>query len=193
MKVFTVESGVVKDWAEVEEIQIKAGGFSYDAIVIGEYGKGRHYFALPVDSRLKVKRNGRDAIVLADVGKTKKGGAKLIPEMTKDDEECIIVFRTKIGFKGSNEHSGDRLPTGFNDFVYHPFPGYIIAQGVIAQGEAGELGSGEQIIAIMPKNVVFRTGYSGNLYGNHREHYYLFNGEKIIAVTWDDRIESDIF
>ncbi|MDI3496392.1 MAG: hypothetical protein PWQ35_413 [Patescibacteria group bacterium] len=193
MKVFTIESGTVKEWAEIEEIKIKDGGFSYYAIVVGEYGQGRRFSALPVDPRLKVKRNGKDAIIQADVGKTKKGGIKLVPEVTSDEEECIVVFRTKIGFRGSNEHTGDRLPTGKNDYVFHPFPGTIIAEGIIARGKMGEGGRGQQIIAIMPKNVVFRTGYSGFLYGDYCEHYYLFNGKKIIAVTWQDRIDSDIF
>jgi phosphoribosyl-ATP pyrophosphohydrolase len=54
------------------------------------------------------------------------------------------------------------------------------------------MGSGEQIIAIVPKNVVFRTGYSGRLYGAPAGHYYIFDGKQLLAVTWGERMATDI-
>ena len=77
--------------------------------------------------------------------------------------------------------------------VFLPFPGEIVAEGIIAQGDAGRMGSGKQLIAIMPRDVVFRTGYNGRLYGAPAAHYFMFDGEKIISVTWEQRIASDIF
>jgi hypothetical protein len=74
-----------------------------------------------------------------------------------------------------------------------PFPGEIIAEGTIAQGDAGRAGSGDQIVALMPHGVVFRTGYSRRRYGKPSAHYYVFDGEKILAATREEREASDIF
>ena len=40
---------------------------------------------------------------------------------------------------------------------FEMFPGEILAKGCIAQGTAGRMGNGEQLIAVIPKNVVFRA------------------------------------
>jgi len=45
----------------------------------------------------------------------------------------------------------------------------------------------------MPKGVVFRTGYSGRLYGAPAAHYYVFDGEKILAATWEERMLTELF
>jgi hypothetical protein len=55
------------------------------------------------------------------------------------------------------------------------------------------MGSGEQIVALMSKNVVFRTGYSGRLYGAPSAHYYMWDGEKLLVATWDERVAADLF
>lgn len=68
-----------------------------------------------------------------------------------------------------------------------PFPGEVICRGTIAQGDAGRMGGNEQLIAVMPRDVWFRTAYTGRLYGAPAEHYYRFDGERIIAVTWEER------
>ena len=90
----------------------------------------------------------------------------------------------------------ERSPDGWS-VVIHPdvgevrkwkdFPGEVICRGRIAQGDAGYMGGNEQIVAVMPAGVWFRTGYSGRLYGSPSAHYYRFDGERIIAVTWDER------
>lgn len=76
---------------------------------------------------------------------------------------------------------------------FHSFPGEIISTGIIAQGDAGRMGNGEQLVAIMPSDVVFRTGYSGRLYGYPAEHYYIYRDGKLLAATLEEREISDIF
>ena len=83
--------------------------------------------------------------------------------------------------------------SGGPESVFSPFPGEIIAQGRIAQGDAGRAGSGRQIIALVPKNTVFRTEYTGRLYGGPAAHYYVWTGEKILAATWTERATADLF
>ncbi|HHW90711.1 MAG TPA: hypothetical protein GX745_07420 [Clostridiales bacterium] len=76
---------------------------------------------------------------------------------------------------------------------YHSFPGEILSSGVIAQGDAGRMGSGDQYVAILPADTVFRTAYSGRLYGQPSEHYYIYREGQLLAVTREERELSDIF
>lgn len=199
MKVFTINSGSVSEGAEVQDVTIESAGFTFQAISVGEQGRGRKQATLPVDGRACVgsRETGRK-VLNAEVGKTKSGKPKLFSERDSDNSKCVVVFRTKIGFRGGNSHTGDRKGIEnegeYNErLAFEEFPGEILAQGSIAQGTAGRMGGGSQLIAVMPKGVVFRTGYSGRLYGNPSAHYYVFDGEKIVAVTWEERIASDIF
>lgn len=76
---------------------------------------------------------------------------------------------------------------------FHPFPGEIICTGIIAQGAAGRAGSGEQLVAVLPANTVFRTGYSGRLYGSPSAHYYIFRNGQVLSATWKEREVLDVF
>ncbi len=139
------------------------------------------------------------------------------------EDAVLVVCRTKIGFRGGNSHTGDRAgwkcskygcdasgegatnapetcpkcgATGSWDgpkFNFAKFPGEVVARGYIAQGDAGRMGGGEQFIALMPKGVVFRTEYSGRLYGAPSSHYYKWDGTKLLAATWDERANADLF
>jgi hypothetical protein len=162
-------------------------------------------------------------LLFAEVGTTKAGKPKFNSRNAADTEEkVIVVFRTTIGFRGGNDHTGDRAgwkcgkygcdahgdepiapetcpkcsATGSWDGPKHlfaKFPGEIIATGHIAQGDAGRAGGGAQIIALMPKDVVFRTSYSGRLYGAPSAHYYKWDGKRLISATWDERASADLF
>ena len=135
-------------------------------------------------------------LMVADVGQTRSGRPKLVRETSqaKAADFCIVAFRTRIGFRGGNCHGGDRTPEfTANLGGHHPFPGDELVRGVIAQGAAGRAGRGSQLVAVMPRGVVFRTGYSGRLYGAPGAHYYVFDGEKILAATWEEREVSDVF
>jgi len=137
-------------------------------------------------------------IKAAQVGTTRSGAPKLF-EMAAgqdcDSEAAIVVFRTYIGFRGGNSHTGDcepdRAPDG--SLRFKPFPGRWLVKGHIAQGAAGRMGRGEQGIAVVPRGVVFRTGYSDRLYGNPAAHYYIFDGNEIISATWEERQLLDLF
>jgi hypothetical protein len=55
------------------------------------------------------------------------------------------------------------------------------------------MGSGSQLVAVMPANIVFRTAYRGRLYGEPAEHYYLFRDGQLLSATWEEREVADIF
>lgn len=246
MKVFTIKSGDVFEGVRVGTFTLKGVGVSIPAIIIGEEGRGRKLGVLPVqllpDAYAEWKKEGYVYIHSATIGTTKAGKPKLFQTEDVDTEEkCICIFRTKIGFRGSNSHTGDRKneywsPNWFfkSDILalgkelkerytkqeaisiaeelssstenkyqwdvifnrkleFHPFPGEILCEGIIAQGDAGRMGSGEQLVAVIPKDIVFRTGYSGRLYGSPSAHYYIFRDGELLSATWEEREISDIF
>lgn len=247
MKIFTVISGKVTEGVRVDSFTLEGAGVTIPAIIIGEQGRGRKLGVLPVrllsDDYKKWKENGYMYIHSVEVGTTKAGKPKLFQVEDADTtEKCICVFRTGIGYRGGNSHSGDMkeeywvrewfasfpesVPRkeryaweeveryGFEylkarhpgkedlypvDFAfkrkvsYHPFPGEILCEGIIAQGDAGRMGRGDQYVAIIPADVVFRTGYSGRLYGRPAEHYYIYREGQLLAVTQEERELSDIF
>lgn len=258
MKVFTIESGEVKEGARVESFTLKGAGVTIPAILIGEEGRGRELGVLPVqllpDSYKEWKEKGYVNISSAGVSQTKAGKPKLVQVEDADTtDKCICTFWTMIGYRGGNSHTGDvreeywvpswlwdsdfsalvrkylrkepkdrytkeesiEIIEELNSIVpaevkypwrdyhwdvvfskkreFHSFPGEIISTGVIAQGDAGRMGSGEQLVAIMPADVVFRTGYSGRLYGHPAEHYYIFRDGQLLAATLGERETTDIF
>lgn len=240
MRVFTINSGEISEGARVDSFTLKGAGITIPAIIVGEEGRGRKLGVLPVqllpDSYAEWKENGYTHIYSAQVGETKSGKPKLFQtEDTDTVEKCICIFKTKIGFRGSNSHTGDRkdeywVPEWFfkSDILalgkglkeryteqeaisiaeelsssaerifqrkleFYPFPGEVICEGIIAQGDAGRMGSGEQLVAILPADTVFRTGYSGRLYGQPAAHYYIYRNGQLLAATWEEREVSDIF
>jgi hypothetical protein len=114
---------------------------------------------------------------------TKEEAMKIIEELNSTVPEEVKFPRKKYIF--------DAIFTKKREF--DPFPGEIISTGIIAQGDAGRMGSGEQFVAIMPEGIVFRTGYSGRLYGYPAEHYYIFRDGQLLATTWEEREVTDIF
>jgi hypothetical protein len=188
VKTYTIQNGQAKDGILVQTRELSSG-IKIPVVQVGEEGRGRQLSFLPVElnasSRTTFFDEGQVRINHISLGKTQKGGHKLIEAAnTLTNDKCLIVFRTHIGFRGGNSHTGDRVPDYDPDNIeFLPFPCDILAEGTIAQGDAGRAGSGRQLIAIAPKNIVFRTHYSGRLYGAPSSHYYLYTGSQILSAT----------
>ena len=202
--IYTIQSGEVSEGAKVSSLTLKSAEITIPAIIIGEQGRGRSRGVLPVQLPNGLykewQEKGSVTINAAEVGQTKAGKPKLFVKNGPDtNEKIIVVFRTKIGFRGSNSHTGDRTGEkekdcwGTEHLKFRPFPGEILTIGIIAQGDAGRMGSGQQLVAVMPKDVVFRTSYSGRLYGFPSAHYYKWDGQRLLALTWEEREASDLF
>lgn len=196
-RVFLIESGKVSEGVQTSQQAIAGGGFGIDVLAVGERGRGRKLAFIPVQL---IKDDEKEAVILAaSLGSTTKGSPKLFEaEKPNSDEFAILVLRTKIGFRGGNSHTGDRthlIPEEWeeNGKGFLDFPGEILETGRIAQGDAGGMGSGEQLIVKMPKKVVFRTAYSGRLYGAPSAHYYMFDGNQVLSLTWEERVVTDLF
>jgi len=198
MKIFTIVDGAVYAGAAVCTFELKRAGVKIPAITVGERGRGRDLDVLPVQLLPqhfeKWQKDGEAVILHAIEGRSKSDRPKLI-ETEPDDtpQECICVFLTSIGFRGSCDHTGDRaqLVTGSDGrqyWQYHKFPGRLIGLGTIAQGDAGRAGHGHQIVAVVQPNVWFRVERSGRLYGAPPEHYYLWDGRQMTGgLTWEER------
>lgn len=195
MKIFTINSGVVVLGATVETFQLKNSEVKIPAILIGESGRGRQLGVLPVSltekSMNEWKEKGRVKIIEVCKTTTKTGNPKLIEiENSENDSSFIGVFNTKIGFRGGNEHTGDYKEGG----GYYLFPAPLsIIVGMIAQGIAGNMGNGMQLVAELPANVVFRTAYTGRLYGAASEHFYCFRDGFLLVASAVEREVSEIF
>ena len=202
MKLFTIERKVAEG-VRVDTFKLKGVGMEIPAIIIGEEGRGRKLGVLPVqllpEQYKEWQEKGRTQINFAEIGTTKAGKPKLFQTEDADTtEKCICVFRTMIGFRGGNSHTGDRNGTEKTSWgkeypTFHPFPGEILCEGIIAQGDAGRMGSGKQLVAVMPAGIVFRTGYSGRLYGAPSAHYYIYRDGQLLSATWEEREMTEIF
>lgn len=206
MKIFTIEKQNIKTTAKVETHTLKSG-IKIPVVGVGEYGRGRAFAFLAVsllpESQEKWENDGSVLISNVAIGKTRLGHPKLIEiETTTNNNEKIIiaVLNTSIGFRGSNSHTGD----WDNTISYegesepkarhcHPFPGEILCEGTIAQGAAGNMGSGKQLIAVFKNDDVFRVGLGGRLYGAPGAYYYKVDtttdktDEVITVATWNER------
>ena len=177
MKVFTFEAGVITPGAKVTKFRL-SGGQEIPAIILGEEGRGRKRLVVPVSCTGKSFASfqaGEDLRILyATLGQTQSGNPKLLESVESDSGDKFIgIFPTHIGYRGSNSHTGDRTPDwGEDNKTFLPFPGEEIAYGVIAQGTAGAMGSGKQIIAICPYGQMMRTGIGGRTYGDPTAYYY---------------------
>lgn len=205
MKVYTVDAAKVSNTVEVIKHTISYG-VSIPVVAVGEAGRGRKYAYLVVDLLPKSKQHweqmGSVQISAVKVGQTKAGAPKLIETADSLDEGwlalTLTIFRTQIGYRGSNSHKGDYLGgyyEGTEPKAAHcaDFPGLILAEGMVAQGIAGNMGSGKQLIAILKVGDIVRTGYGGRLYGAPAAHYYKVLPDSILCATWEERQIADLF
>jgi len=142
--------------------------------------------------------NNEAAIVIMRTGMGYRGGNS----HTGD----IIGWECRCGAKGAEVERPEKCPGcgkekdgGHWDhdraitLIVAQFPGQVLAEGTIAQGDAGRMGHGQQYVVLMPKGVVFRTGFRGRLYGGPDAVYYVFDGERLLVATWEERMATDCF
>lgn len=202
MRIYTIQNGTVTIGATVTTHTLSSGA-KIPVLSIGESGRGRKLAYLVVDllptSQKQWAETGKVDIQFAKTGQTKAGATKLIQTAADSNpEEVLAVFRTHIGFRGSNSHRGDYDGQPFE--CEHPkaanclaFPGVVLAEGTIAQGAAGNMGSGQQLIATLKLGDIVRTGYGGRLYGAPSHHFYRMTAEGIDVATWEERTATDCF
>lgn len=198
MRIFTIDSAV-SEGAKVETLEINGANVSIPVIYVGESGRGSKLGSVPVHllpAQHAAWQRGETVVIYnCTMGQTKSGRHKIIetPGSSDNQAQCMVVFRTPIGFRGSNSHTGGRAADySEENRSFLPFPGNILASGVISQGAAGRMVSGDQYVAIMPKDIIFRTSIMGRLYGAEGVHYHVFNGETILRMTPEEMEIADL-
>ncbi len=180
-----VQAGVL-----VEKYQL-SNGVVIPVVRVGESGRGRKEGIVAVAPTLASSRElweqGRAfKLLAARIGQTRTGRPKLIEAAPEEADRSayIAVFRTPIGFRGSNAHTSDT----WGGREPGPFPGQILEKGIIAQGAAGRAGSGEQLIALVPANTIVRIRLSGRLYGRPSEYFCFFPPDRDpFVLTHEER------
>lgn len=144
--------------------------FQTPAIIVGEPGRGRHRTVVPVkllpgNWERFLDSQGEEKLRIENVtlGQTERGNPKLIEVPCEDPlaESWIGVFKTEIGFRGENHH---KFPQG----------SVILAEGIIAQGAAGRMGSGRQYVVQLPFDAWIEWEISGRLYGRPGKFYSVY-------------------
>lgn len=195
MKIFASNGSSATAGVVVEEFTLK-NGTKIPAVTVGEDGRGRSLGVLPVKGASVGQK-----LLFGRVGQSTTGRPVLIAEaQDTDPEHCLLIARSDIGYRGGNTHTGDRKPEFMGldvvpggDGGFLPWPGNNIVTGTIAQGTAGNMGSGSQMVSVMPTGVVWRVNRSGRLYGAPSSYYFRYDGEKIEFVSWDERVVADLW
>lgn len=154
-----------------------SNGVKIPAITIGEKGRGRQCGVLPVklrkESLKKWKKDKKVKIQYATISETRTHRPKIIETKNSensDEDRVILVLRSPIGFRGSNEHRFDRKVT-------------CLVEGVIAQGEAGGMGSGRQYVVVSPIPNKITLTISGRRYGKPHGYIYTISREGVSVMT----------
>jgi len=227
MKVYTIIDGEVRPGALVEPWTVDAGeiSISLPTIQVGEEGRGRQMGYLPVNLAFgtlqKFQEEKKVRVYHGTIAYTQDNYRPILQEDLESEEgpneQCLVVFKTTIGHRGGNKHTGDWLgwtclackerhaepadkcpncgngANMYKEYHYKKFPGKVLVRGVIAQGIAGYMGSGEQLIAVMNPGKVFRICRTGRLYGAPSAHYFYWTGEKLIGgITRQERELTNI-
>jgi hypothetical protein len=188
--VFTVTDGRVTVGATVEAYALKGAGLVIAAILVGEEGRGRKLGVLSVAEMTPPPRGECSAILAARVNETRSGRPGLVAEdeAPAESPSAIVVLRTTPGYRGGCEHTGDRDgPWKDGHRPVLPRPGRVLCEGYTAQGAAGRMGGGEQLVLVLPAGEVLRIGRSGRLYGAPAAHYLAWTGRELVSVTTEER------
>lgn len=170
MKVWTVDSNGAREGAEVARHELRGAGVSIDAILIGETGRGRELGVLPVagfrgpkspcperGQRMwtgvsRCHRCGLPATSgegnwhpLDDPRRTSESHSYGLHALERGEVEDRVLRHARVG----ETRSGDPE----------------LARGVIAQGDAGRAGSGEQWVLQMAEDTSAAIEIGGRLYG----------------------------
>lgn len=202
--IYTVEGAKVTSNVKVGKLELSGGG-SIPAVLVGSKANRGNMGVVPVhlssESYRKWQRGDQVMIAAVSIGETKSKKPKFFEENGTANmrDHFIVVMRSSYGYRGGNSHTGDRdltAPPKTDTFgrpknTFLPFPGEVIVRGVVKGSPNGNLGSGEQLIARMPIETVFRYSYFGRQSGHH---YYKFDQkEQLLTATWDERDATECF
>ncbi len=185
-RIFTVKNNEIELGAIVETLI--SGGRKIPVIFIGEATcpNGLKYVRVILPNELaKVWQvTGNVRIQYARLNDLGYLIGSTQPIFTQD--ECITIFKTGIGQGGKNKHLGD---VKLNLKAHLPFPGRILQKGKIVHYYLGSYYSGEQLIAIIPKNTIISVHTEAEMEQPKKtSFYFLFNGCYMEKISRKERL-----
>ena len=194
-KIFTIYGPIIGDggWVTVYTLKDKKGHKSTVFSVGKKVHNGTFAFihvALLKEAYHEFKQNGTTCVCFAKIGKTKSGNdLKLFQtngENISRDKAIIIVSPLDDLIKS---YTGDRDPFfSLHNQKFLIFPGQILKSGKIPYKEGDKIYYDHPRIFTIEKNQIFCIEYA-NYFTNNI--YYWFDGEKLIGLSWDERLIYD--
>lgn len=128
-----------------------------------------------------------------------------------EGEACAVLVRDQSGYRGTWTLTGDPTPTGcplageysetshlcascgvevspwtrHADYTYGPAP-RVLAQGMCAQGDAGRMGGGAEVVVVLRPGGGFVVRRAGRLYGREARVYYRWDGTTLVRVPAEE-------
>jgi len=161
MKIYTIDKYEMRPSVTVEHHPLPDGG-RFACFTLGEEGRGRRRVIVPVILKPETYRHWFDKgfVEVTDVRPVfSMRGFSRLEELSQEEktDEYLIVLLGWIGFRGHNaltDLDGNRLGSDV-----------ILAEGTIAQGQAGRVGWGSQWLLRVKVGDLLRYEVTGRLYG----------------------------
>lgn len=188
MRIYTVYKDSVSEGARVTTVTLTQDVI-IPAIAVGESGRGRQRSYIPL--KLLDNNNLDDYVVKnVAVGFTKSGRTKFFEIDEDSDSDIIIIDTNDHGFRGGNvrhiiDDNGTELEFGNIDGKIT-----ILAVGISADGMAGRMASSSQIIFKVTPPLTYKVSYTGRMYGQERDYYYIITEKGITAIAGRENFEN---
>lgn len=164
MRCFTVRSKVV------EGLTVK--GAPYPHVEVGEAGRGRVMARVALGARdFEVPPK---VLTHASAIRTRaKGTVLLVQEKDGDTRRALVLLAVPMGYRGGTAWDGLDEVT-------------ILAEGTVAEGAAGRMGSYQEYLAILPPGARLVCHRHGRLYGDPAQVHVHWTGEELRVGAMDE-------
>jgi hypothetical protein len=182
MKCFTVHCTTITEqyspapYIKVHERESKKNGEMFHVVIVGGDGRGEEQEWIALHPRLEPVDFYPDTpgktIGHCSIGVTKSGAYIMLPEKEPDDRALVKVY-FKEGFRGWNSYI---TPPEALAEIGEP---KRVATGKFAQGAAGRMGGGFEVLIIMEPGQTLYCQRGGRLYGSPNKLEISWDGETL--------------
>lgn len=144
----------------------------YAHVEVGEAGRGRRLTRVALGSRdFEVVP---EVLARASAIRTRaKGTVLLVQEKDGDTRRALVLLAVPMGYRGGTAWDG------LDDVT-------ILAEGTVADGAAGRMGSYQEYLAILPPGARLVCRRYGRLYGAPAQVHVYWTGEELRVGTADE-------
>ena len=118
----------------------------------------------------------------ASVVRSRDGALLLVEEHPGDGERALVALRIAPGYRGGVEYYGRGITQSDVGNVPDPLPaGVELLRGYTAQGDAGRMGGGPELLVVMQPGDRIVAHRTGRLYGQPRRLAIDYDGERVLV------------